>query len=81
MTSVPRPALSQQLSDQLFPLLPLLPPPPPEEGRLHVDEPPLRVLSQGGDDAVQDVLNSRPLDIIPDNNKIYQRFIPFLTYH
>ena len=78
MTSVLRPALCQELSDQLFPLVALFPPPPPEEGGLHVDEPPLGVLRQGGDDAVQDVLNSRPLDLIPNNNKIYKRFIPFL---
>ena len=62
---VVRPSLSQELFDQLPPLLALLPPPPPEEGGLHVYEPPLRVLGQGGDDAVEDVLDPRPLDVVP----------------
>ena len=60
------PALSHQLFDQLFLLVPLFAPPPPEESRLHVNEPSLPVLSQGGDDTVQDVLNSRPLDLVPN---------------
>ena len=66
VSSVLSPSLSQELFDELFLLVPLLPPPPPEEGGLHVDEPPLPVLRQGGDDAVQDVLHSCPLDLIPN---------------
>ena len=68
------PSFLQELFDKLFLLFSLLPPPPPEKGGLHVDEPPLPVLHQGGDHAVQDVLNSRPLDVIPGNNKTLSFF-------
>ena len=43
----------------------LLEPPLPEEGRLHVNKPPARVVQQCIHHRVQNVLDSRPLNVTP----------------
>ena len=53
-----------QLFDRLLRAGALLLPPAVEERRLHVDEPPVRILQQLIHHRVQDVLHPRMLDVI-----------------
>lgn len=73
MQSVASCTFIHQLLDCLLHAGALLSPPAVEERRLHIDEPPVRILKQLIHNRVQDVLHPRMLDVVTIYTRLHKQ--------